>query len=361
MLTSNSITNLADALAKAQGEMPAAPMDSTNPFLHNRFASLGSLINTSQPVLVKHGFSVVQMPFMQDQQVGVLTRLLHSSGEWIEDSLALPIEEEKGKSRAQVLGSIITYLRRYALQSVLRMYADEDTDGNQQEKPVTASRRKKTRATKVAEPRVAAKYVEVAYDKAAAPVAVKPPVAEQWKEYFLKQVHKKAWGIWAWQWAIARSYINETDNLKVIAALNCPQNRQDHAKAMTEIKAVLDSFPKGISQELDEAYTKAHLDDLGPQETKEAEPAWKSAVIGFGPNKGMTLGEMSHELPKKLFGWWANWQPAPYKGETKQADLDLRAALDECGDYMGYSKKEERQAEPKEPIKEVKLEDDVPF
>lgn len=198
--------------------------------------------------------------------------------------------------------------------------------------------------------------------KAAEPADAKPPVAEQWKTYFLDQVNKRTWGIWAWQWAIGKDFLMLGDNLKDIAAANCPQSKGEHAKAMTEIKAILDSFPKGISQELDEAYTKAHLDDLGPQEAKEAEPAWKSVEFHFGPNKGMTLGEMSHELPKKLWGWWSNFKPEPFKGKLNQVDVDLRAALDECGEYMGYSKKEDREQTQDAPAKMMgPHEDDVPF
>ncbi len=171
--------------------------------------------------------------------------------------------------------------------------------------------------------------------------------AEKWKTYFLDQVAKKIWGIWAWQWAIGKGYLKESDNLASITPENCPQNKDAYAKAMTEVKAVMDSFPKGISQELDEAYTKAHLAELGPQEAKEAEAAWKSAVIHFGPNQGMTLGQMSKELPKKLYGWWIGYEPKPFKGEIKKADADLRAALDEAGEYMGY-KKTEAKPEPAE-------------
>ena len=44
MNKSESITKLAQALAKAQGEMPIVPMDAVNPFLKNKYASLGSII-----------------------------------------------------------------------------------------------------------------------------------------------------------------------------------------------------------------------------------------------------------------------------------------------------------------------------
>ena len=53
----------------------------------------------------------------------------------------MPIGEEKGKSSAQVAGSIVTYLRRYSLASILGIYSDEDGDGNKPE-----PERKPTRA-----------------------------------------------------------------------------------------------------------------------------------------------------------------------------------------------------------------------
>jgi len=62
--------------------------------------------------------------------VGVETILAHESGEWIGSTIFLPLGEEKGKSQAQLAGSVITYLRRYSLAGILGMYADEDGDGN---------------------------------------------------------------------------------------------------------------------------------------------------------------------------------------------------------------------------------------
>jgi hypothetical protein len=58
---------------------------------------------------------------------------MHTSGEWISSSISMPIGDEKGKSNAQVAGSIVTYLRRYSLASILGIYSDEDGDGNKPE------------------------------------------------------------------------------------------------------------------------------------------------------------------------------------------------------------------------------------
>jgi hypothetical protein len=40
------------------------------------------------------------------------------------------MDVEKGKSGAQVAGSVITYLRRYSLAAILNLYSEEDNDGN---------------------------------------------------------------------------------------------------------------------------------------------------------------------------------------------------------------------------------------
>jgi hypothetical protein len=130
MNKSDSITDLAAALAATQAEMPPAPMNSVNPFLKNKYADLGAIIKTCAPIMAKHGLSVTQHPYSDGATIGVTTLLMHKSGQWLESELSMPLADERGKSSAQVAGSIITYLRRYALASVLGMYADEDTDGH---------------------------------------------------------------------------------------------------------------------------------------------------------------------------------------------------------------------------------------
>jgi hypothetical protein len=127
---SDSIANLATALSQAQAEMPSVPFDATNAFLKNRYASLGAMIETARPVLAAHGLSVSQIVVSYEGQIGVETVLMHTSGEWISNTAILPAGEEKGKSTAQVAGSLITYLRRYSYAAILGLYADEDTDGN---------------------------------------------------------------------------------------------------------------------------------------------------------------------------------------------------------------------------------------
>jgi hypothetical protein len=137
---SNNINELAAALAKAQGCMAPAKMDSVNPFLKNRYADLGSVIQAARQPLSANGLSFTQHPAVTESQVSVTTLLLHASGEWIESEITLPLDGGKGLSLAQSMGAIITYLRRYSLASILGIYADEDTDGNESKKAAPAQK-----------------------------------------------------------------------------------------------------------------------------------------------------------------------------------------------------------------------------
>lgn len=129
-MKSESVASLCAALAKAQAEIKPAVLNATNPFLHNRYADLGSIIEACRQPLAKHGLSVTQLIGSTDDGISVETILMHESGEWVSTVLALPLGEEKGKSQAQVAGSIITYLRRYALAAIVGVYAGDDDDGN---------------------------------------------------------------------------------------------------------------------------------------------------------------------------------------------------------------------------------------
>lgn len=131
---SADIKNLATALAQAQSEMRPAVFNAKNPFLKSDYADLGAVIEAAREPLATHGLSVSQFPVSEGDKLGIETVLMHASGEWISERAYLPITDEKGKSSAQVAGSVITYLRRYSLSAVLGIYADADTDGNEQAK-----------------------------------------------------------------------------------------------------------------------------------------------------------------------------------------------------------------------------------
>ena len=138
MTKSDTTTKLFAALTKAQGEFKPVGFDAQNAFLKNKYATLGAIIEAHRSTLAKHGLSIVQMPINEGEQIGIETVLAHESGEWLANRFVMAIGEEKGKSAAQVAGSILTYLRRYSLGAFLNAYADEDNDGNAHGSPINA-------------------------------------------------------------------------------------------------------------------------------------------------------------------------------------------------------------------------------
>lgn len=130
MNKSESIAKLAGALAKAQSQMEPAKKDTKGNF--GKFADLGEVIDTIRKVAAPNGLSFSQFPVGDSAGVGVSTILMHESGEWLSETIYLPVSEDMAKRNgAQNAGSNITYLRRYALAAAFGVYADEDTDGQQ--------------------------------------------------------------------------------------------------------------------------------------------------------------------------------------------------------------------------------------
>ena len=126
MYASESINELATALALAQGEVENASKTSTNPHFRSKYADLAEIINTVRPVFAKHGLAIVQSPSYADGLVSVTTLLTHKSGQWIKDIASAPAP----KLDPQGVGSAVTYLRRYALGAFACIASEADDDGN---------------------------------------------------------------------------------------------------------------------------------------------------------------------------------------------------------------------------------------
>lgn len=125
-MKSDAIDKLAAALAAAQPMFPSVPKDKVNPFFKSNYADLASCIKVAAPVLALHGLSVAQFPTSDNGEPALLTYLVHSSGQFIAESM--PLLNAKADPQAQ--GSAITYARRYAYCAVLGLVADDDDDGN---------------------------------------------------------------------------------------------------------------------------------------------------------------------------------------------------------------------------------------
>jgi hypothetical protein len=144
MKMSDSIAQLAEALSKAQGQIDAAAKANVNSHFKNKYADLNSLREAIREPLATNDLSVIQLPRFLEKEVEVETMLMHKSGEFIAETLRMPV----GQMTAQAVGSALTYCRRYSLSSILNLAAEDD-DGNaatqqsqkaQKAEPPTASK-----------------------------------------------------------------------------------------------------------------------------------------------------------------------------------------------------------------------------
>lgn len=127
MKTSEKIELISAALVAMQGEAEHANFDSKNPHFKSKYASLAEVIDTVKPILARHELAVIQLPGYREGIGHVLcTRILHTSGQWIEEEMKLnPIKDDP-----QGLGSSLTYSRRYSIPGVAMIASEEDDDGN---------------------------------------------------------------------------------------------------------------------------------------------------------------------------------------------------------------------------------------
>lgn len=130
MEQSESINELSASLAKAQLEIKNPAKNATNPFLKNRYADLGSCLNSIRAVAAVNGLAFVQSVEMLGDSVSVSSQISHSSGQWIRQT-AKTIVQNGGKNLMQDVGSMSTYLKRYQAQSMWAISGDDDTDAQE--------------------------------------------------------------------------------------------------------------------------------------------------------------------------------------------------------------------------------------
>tara|TARA_R100001463_G_scaffold6764_4_gene21927 strand:+ start:1798 stop:2310 length:513 start_codon:yes stop_codon:yes gene_type:complete len=124
--------NIFTKLQKLQNEIGSISKEATNPFYNSKYFDINSLIKQLQPLLEKNKLVLIQ-PIESDYETG---------NEYVVTKIICPDTEKSVESRKklsnqnepQKLGSEITYYRRYTLQSLLALQAEDD-DANSTGKP----------------------------------------------------------------------------------------------------------------------------------------------------------------------------------------------------------------------------------
>lgn len=137
MKHSESVKELAVALVKAQAAIQSVVKDKTGKIetksgakYEYNYSDLSSVIDAVKGPLNEAGITFIQCPSAEGKVVTVTTVFLHTSGEWLESSISMPV----GQDTAQAYGSAITYGKRYALQSMTGLPSADD-DGKEASKP----------------------------------------------------------------------------------------------------------------------------------------------------------------------------------------------------------------------------------
>lgn len=114
-----------EKLLAVQQEIGVIHKDKANPFFKSRYADINSLLGQVKPVLDKHGLILTQALDGAFGNPAIRTKIEDvESDDSIVGVCPIPALDDPQK-----MGSAITYFRRYALQSMLALEAEDD-DGN---------------------------------------------------------------------------------------------------------------------------------------------------------------------------------------------------------------------------------------
>lgn len=118
------------SLAEFQQEVPVIHKGTSG--YGYTYADLPAIFETINPLLKKHGLGFTQVFNHAHMASFLVTHLFHvESGEMLSSELPIPQGVSLAKmNEFQVLGSGITYLRRYALSAMLGLVTDKDTDAS---------------------------------------------------------------------------------------------------------------------------------------------------------------------------------------------------------------------------------------
>lgn len=125
------MTELLKKLAAFQQECPVILKDETakGEKFSYKYADLPAIFKVINPLLDKHKLMLTQ-PLEYEGETRYIKTILYDldSGEILESRVDIPEVSFNQMNDYQALGSGITYMRRYALSSMLGIITDKDTD-----------------------------------------------------------------------------------------------------------------------------------------------------------------------------------------------------------------------------------------
>ena len=138
-MSTNITPEFAKAYAEAVSRTRDVVADAENPFHKNSYATLGAHISATKAIFAQYGLAIVQFPVSNSVnrgEVGVETMVIHESGGYVSRTILMPVADGV---KGQDVGSLVSYLRRYAIASVANLAtADDDAESDREVRTIPA-------------------------------------------------------------------------------------------------------------------------------------------------------------------------------------------------------------------------------
>ena len=120
-----------DKILEIQSEIGVLSKTETNPFFKSKYLDINGILANLQPLLKKYKITVIQPLHNIDGRPAIKTLVCDAENhkEIYQGTIPLPDLQDPQK-----MGSAITYYRRYSLQSLFLLQAEDD-DGNKGAEP----------------------------------------------------------------------------------------------------------------------------------------------------------------------------------------------------------------------------------
>lgn len=140
------------ALVRAIGDCGNVQATRINPHFRSKYFGLGDLLSQVKPILARYDLALLQIPNSNEERISIKTQILHGSSGHIFEFDTLGIKAAGINLQAQ--GSAMTYLKRYAIATILGVAGDDeqDDDGNAASRPIQAIAPKPQPAQAAAKP-----------------------------------------------------------------------------------------------------------------------------------------------------------------------------------------------------------------
>lgn len=109
-------------LIAAQQSCGKLVKNARNPHFKNNYADIGATLDVALDALHKHNFALIQHVVESERGSLLRTTFAHVSGATFDSDIPLVLK----RGDMQDLGSAITYARRYSIQSMLGLAAEDD-------------------------------------------------------------------------------------------------------------------------------------------------------------------------------------------------------------------------------------------